>query len=76
MTTQSRPILVDNITFQTKSSGKEMISLQLIIEKDTHTQCGTLDPEIQSILNAIVLLLKYSISSNNRLSSVWSVEQS
>ncbi|MAT76314.1 hypothetical protein CMK14_14345 [Candidatus Poribacteria bacterium] len=48
---ESRPILVENITFQTKSSGNTvMVSLQLVVEKAVHTKWGALSPEIQSIL--------------------------
>jgi len=51
----SRPILVENITFQTKSSGNTvMVSLQLIVEQIVHKQWGTLSPEIQSILKTEV----------------------
>ena len=52
---ESRPILVDNITFQTKSSGNTvMLSLQLIVEEAVHKQWTTLIPEIQSILKTEV----------------------
>ena len=48
---ESRPIMVENITFQTKSSGNTvMVSLQLIVELAVHKQWVTLIPEIQSIL--------------------------
>ena len=48
---ESRPIMVENITFQTKSSGNTvMVSLQLVVEKAVHTKWGALSPEIQSIL--------------------------
>ena len=51
----SRPILVENITFQPKSSSKTvMVSLQLIVEQIVHKQWGTLTPEIQSILKTEV----------------------
>ena len=52
---ESRPILVENITFQTKSSGNTvMVSLQLIVEQAVHKQWVTLIPEVQSILETEV----------------------
>ena len=52
---ESRPILVENITFQTKSSGNTvMVSLQLIVERAVHKQWVTLIPEVQSILETEV----------------------
>ena len=52
---ESRPILVENITFQTKSSGNTvMVSLQLIVEQAVHKQWVTLIPEVQSILKTEV----------------------
>jgi len=51
ITAQSRPILVENITFQTESTGNTvMVALQLIVEKNVHTKWGALGPDIQSIL--------------------------
>jgi flagellar basal body-associated protein FliL len=51
ITAQSRPILVENITFQTESTGNTvMVALQLIVEKNVHTKWGSLGPDIQSIL--------------------------
>ena len=52
---ESRPIMVENITFQTKSSGNTvMVSLQLVVEKAVHTKWVALSPEIQSILKTEV----------------------
>ena len=54
ITAQSRPILVEDITFQTESTGNTintvMVALQLIVEKNVHTKWGALGPDIQSIL--------------------------